>query len=167
MVSEALGKRQLKKSVLLLQRHRPFLSSYLFFHKIEEILETGELQRIKYETTKDVEVTRLFQGIYGVGKDPVCVLLLTTLIKPIVGQNISFQWYSAGCRTLEDLRSDKGGVKLNHVQEIGLRFYDGKCCLIEEGRFRESTNTTIVRRYQRSNATGRSKGDIRPRQTDW
>ncbi|KAF8181108.1 DNA polymerase lambda [Pholiota molesta] len=74
--------------------------------KIQEILETGELQRIKYETTKDVEVTRLFQGIYG------------------VGQHIAFQWYSAGCRTLEDLKSGKGGVKLNHVQEIGLRFYD-------------------------------------------
>lgn len=35
--------------------------------KIEEILQTGDLQRIRYEKTKDVEVTRLFQGIYGVG----------------------------------------------------------------------------------------------------
>ena len=35
--------------------------------KIEEILQTGELRRIKYENTEDVAVTRLFQGIYGVG----------------------------------------------------------------------------------------------------
>jgi hypothetical protein len=32
-----------------------------------EILETGALRRIGYERTEDVEVTRLFQGIYGVG----------------------------------------------------------------------------------------------------
>ncbi len=35
--------------------------------KIEEILQTGDLRRIKYEKTEDVAVTRLFQGIYGVG----------------------------------------------------------------------------------------------------
>lgn len=35
--------------------------------KIAEILETGDLRRIKYENTEDVVVTRLFQGIYGVG----------------------------------------------------------------------------------------------------
>ncbi|KIM37902.1 hypothetical protein M413DRAFT_252511 [Hebeloma cylindrosporum] len=74
--------------------------------KIEEILQTGDLQRIKYEKTKDVEVTRLFQGIYG------------------VGQSIAFKWYSAGCRTLDDLRAGKGGVKLSPVQEIGLQYYD-------------------------------------------
>ncbi|KAF8970645.1 hypothetical protein BDZ97DRAFT_1790287 [Flammula alnicola] len=74
--------------------------------KIEEILQTGDLQRIKYEKTKDVEVTQLFQGIYG------------------VGQSIAFQWYSAGCRTLDDVKAGKGGVKLTPVQEIGLRFYD-------------------------------------------
>lgn len=32
-----------------------------------EILQTGDLRRISYEKTDDVEVTRLFQGIYGVG----------------------------------------------------------------------------------------------------
>ncbi|KDR78241.1 hypothetical protein GALMADRAFT_1309526 [Galerina marginata CBS 339.88] len=74
--------------------------------KIEEILQTGQLRRISYEKTKDVEVTRLFQGIYG------------------VGQSIAFQWYSAGCRTLQDLKDGKGGVKLTAVQEIGLRYYD-------------------------------------------
>jgi len=35
--------------------------------EIMEILQTGELQRINYERTDDVQVTRLFQGIYGVG----------------------------------------------------------------------------------------------------
>jgi hypothetical protein len=64
---------------------------------------------------------------------PICVYFLTAPIQSIAGQHIAFQWYSAGCRTLEDLKSGKGGVKLNHVQEIGLRFYDGECCLIEEG----------------------------------
>ncbi|CAA7262003.1 unnamed protein product [Cyclocybe aegerita] len=74
--------------------------------KIVEILQTGDLRRIAYEKTKDVEVTRLFQGIYG------------------VGQSIAFQWYAAGCRTLEDLQAGKGGVKLSHVQRIGLQHYD-------------------------------------------
>jgi DNA polymerase lambda len=32
-----------------------------------EILKTGELRRIGYEKTEDVEATRIFQGIY-VGK---------------------------------------------------------------------------------------------------
>jgi hypothetical protein len=36
--------------------------------QIEEILQTGELRRIKYENTEDVAITRLFQGIYGVGR---------------------------------------------------------------------------------------------------
>jgi DNA polymerase lambda len=35
--------------------------------KIMEILQTGDLRRINYERTDAVEVTRLFQGIYGVG----------------------------------------------------------------------------------------------------
>lgn len=33
-----------------------------------EILQTGDLRRISYEQTDDVKVTRLFQGIYGVGE---------------------------------------------------------------------------------------------------
>lgn len=74
--------------------------------KIMEILETGALRRIEYERTEDVGVTRLFQGIYG------------------VGQSTAFKWYSAGCRTLDDLTAGKGGIKLNPVQEIGIRFYD-------------------------------------------
>ncbi|XP_006455903.1 hypothetical protein AGABI2DRAFT_227537 [Agaricus bisporus var. bisporus H97] len=76
--------------------------------KIKEILQTGDLRRINFEKTDDVKVTRLFQGIYGVGK---C-------------QSTAFKWYSAGCRTLEDLRSQKGGVRLSSVQMIGLQYYD-------------------------------------------
>ncbi|PPQ72029.1 hypothetical protein CVT26_006719 [Gymnopilus dilepis] len=74
--------------------------------KIEEIIQTGDLRRIAYEKTEDVEVSRLFQGIYGVGR------------------STAIQWYAAGCRTLEDLRLGKGGVKLTAVQEIGLRYYE-------------------------------------------
>lgn len=33
-----------------------------------EIIETGGLRRIEYEKTDDVEVTRLFQGVYGAGE---------------------------------------------------------------------------------------------------
>ncbi|KAJ3568687.1 hypothetical protein NP233_g5553 [Leucocoprinus birnbaumii] len=74
--------------------------------KIMEILSTGDLRRINYERTDDVEVTRLFQGIYG------------------VGQSTAFKWYAAGSRTLDDLRNQKGGVCLNSVQVIGLQHYD-------------------------------------------
>ena len=36
------------------------------------------------------------------------------------------QWWAAGCRTLEDLREGRCGVKLNPAQEIGLHYYDGE-----------------------------------------
>ena len=42
------------------------------------------------------------------------------------GPSTAFKWYAAGCRTLEDLVAGKGGVKLNQVQEIGIKFYYGK-----------------------------------------
>lgn len=74
--------------------------------KIMEIIETGDLRRIGYEKTDDVEAINLFQGIYG------------------VGQQIASMWYNNGCRTLDDVRARKGGIKLSHVQEIGLQFYD-------------------------------------------
>ncbi|KAF6750405.1 hypothetical protein DFP72DRAFT_911075 [Ephemerocybe angulata] len=63
--------------------------------KITEILETGDLRRIRYERTEDIE-----------------------------GGHIARKWYANGCRTLDDLRARKGGVKLSRAQEIGLRFYD-------------------------------------------
>lgn len=74
--------------------------------KITEILETGDLRRIRYERTEDIKVVQLFQGIYN------------------VGGHIARKWYANGCRTLDDLRARKGGVKLSRAQEIGLRFYD-------------------------------------------
>lgn len=36
-----------------------------------EIIETGDLRRIGYEKTDDVEAVNLFQGIYGVGMESV------------------------------------------------------------------------------------------------
>ncbi|KDQ56029.1 hypothetical protein JAAARDRAFT_79538 [Jaapia argillacea MUCL 33604] len=74
--------------------------------KIMEILETGELRRIDYENTDDVKATHIFQGIYG------------------VGQHTAFMWYASGCRTLEDVKARKGGIKVSPTQEIGIKFYD-------------------------------------------
>lgn len=42
------------------------------------------------------------------------------------GQSTTFKWYASGCRTLDDIKSGKGGVKLTPAQEIGVRFYDGQ-----------------------------------------
>lgn len=47
----------------------------------------------------------------------------------LLGQTTAFQWYAAGCRTLQDLRRGTGGVKLSAVQKIGLQFYDGQCSM--------------------------------------
>ncbi|EIW76555.1 hypothetical protein CONPUDRAFT_63239 [Coniophora puteana RWD-64-598 SS2] len=74
--------------------------------KIMEIIETGGLKRIQYENTEDVEATKIFQGIYGVGR------------------NTAFAWYANGCRTLDDIKMCKGGIKVSAVQEIGIKFYD-------------------------------------------
>lgn len=41
------------------------------------------------------------------------------------GQSTAQKWYANGCRTLEDLKNGKSGVKLSPAQEIGLKFYDG------------------------------------------
>ncbi|KAJ7457053.1 DNA polymerase lambda [Mycena latifolia] len=74
--------------------------------KIMEIIDTGDLRRIKYENSDDVKVRKIFQGIYG------------------VGQTTAYQWYSAGCRTLDDLKAGKFGVVLTPAQKIGIQFYD-------------------------------------------
>ncbi|KAK7684455.1 hypothetical protein QCA50_012402 [Cerrena zonata] len=76
--------------------------------KIMEIIRTGDLQRLHHEraVSDDIRVIELFQGIYGVGRQ------------------IAHRWYNAGCRTLDDLREGKGGVKLSSVQQIGLQYYD-------------------------------------------
>ncbi|KZS86671.1 Nucleotidyltransferase [Sistotremastrum niveocremeum HHB9708] len=74
--------------------------------KIMEIVQTGELERLKHARTDDIVVAQLFQGIYG------------------VGPATAFSWYSQGLRTLEDVKNGKNGVSLSLVQEIGLKFYD-------------------------------------------
>ncbi|KAI0309625.1 hypothetical protein OF83DRAFT_1157963, partial [Amylostereum chailletii] len=74
--------------------------------KIMEIINTGELRRIAAERTEDVQVAKVLSGIYG------------------VGPQVAYSWYRAGCRTLDDVRDRKGGIKLSSVQEIGLEFYD-------------------------------------------
>ncbi|KZT68564.1 hypothetical protein DAEQUDRAFT_745631 [Daedalea quercina L-15889] len=73
--------------------------------KIIEILQTGNLRRIGYEKTEDVEAINTFQGIYGVGR------------------HTAFKWYANGCRTLDDVRARKGGIRLSPCQEIGLKYY--------------------------------------------
>ncbi|KAF7373640.1 DNA polymerase lambda [Mycena sanguinolenta] len=74
--------------------------------KIMEIIETGDLRRIGYENTADVQIRKVFQGIYG------------------VGQTTAYKWYAAGCRSLDDLKAGKGGVTLTDAQKIGIEFYD-------------------------------------------
>jgi DNA polymerase lambda-like protein len=41
------------------------------------------------------------------------------------GQSTAYAWYFAGCRTLEDIKERKGGIKLSSVQVLGLKYYDG------------------------------------------
>lgn len=54
------------------------------------------------------------------------VYFYTEITYASIGQSTAFKWYSAGCRTLEDVRVGKNGVTLSPAQEIGLRFYDGQ-----------------------------------------
>ncbi|KAI6117985.1 hypothetical protein F5141DRAFT_1000177 [Pisolithus sp. B1] len=77
--------------------------------KIMEIINTGDLRRIEHERTDDVEVTRLFQGIYGVGE--YC-------------RSTAFAWYASGHRTLDDIRTRSKSLRLSPAQEIGLKFYN-------------------------------------------
>jgi DNA polymerase lambda len=88
-----------------------------------EILQTGNLRRIRYERTEDVEATKVFQGIYGVGKRGLFVAIRLPNKPP--GQTTAFKWYASGCRSLDDVKARKGGIKLSAVQEIGVRFYEG------------------------------------------
>ncbi|KAJ3556163.1 hypothetical protein NM688_g2180 [Phlebia brevispora] len=74
--------------------------------KIMEIVNTGKLTRIAYERTDDVKAIEAFMGIYG------------------VGINVAHRWYAQGCRTLDDIKARKNGIKLSEPQEIGLKFYD-------------------------------------------
>lgn len=76
--------------------------------KIMEIIRTGELQRIKFTKTPELDSIRIFRGIYG------------------VGSNIARKWVAQGVKSLEDLNTAvaAGKIKLTFVQEIGLRHYD-------------------------------------------
>ncbi|THH03700.1 hypothetical protein EW145_g6078 [Phellinidium pouzarii] len=76
--------------------------------KIKEIVETGDLKRIEYDNTEDVKAINLFNDVYS------------------VGPNTAYKWYASGCRTLEDVRQRKGEITLSPVQELGLKFFDGK-----------------------------------------
>ncbi|KAI1791356.1 hypothetical protein LXA43DRAFT_1140537 [Ganoderma leucocontextum] len=73
--------------------------------KIMEIIQTGGLMRIQYETTEDIKAIRVFTGIYG------------------VGAMTARTWYNSGCKTLEDVAGRKGGVRLSYAQDIGLKYY--------------------------------------------
>jgi hypothetical protein len=46
------------------------------------------------------------------------------------GQSTAYQWYAAGCRSLDDLKAGKGGVTLTPAQKIGIQFYDGELLTI-------------------------------------
>ena len=120
-----------------------------------EIIETGALRRVDAERTEDVAVVQLFEGIYGVGMFVLDLTIFPLCSSAWPGQSIAYAWYFAGCRTLDDVRKRKGGIKLSSVQEIGLKYYDGT-----------HTPTQCVRtgidyhRYQHEDATRRSQGDI-------
>jgi DNA polymerase lambda len=90
-----------------------------------EIVKTGALRRIEYESTEEVKVIKLFTGIYGVGK---CTHTAKSgrSMHYSSGPDIARKWHARGCRTLDDLREGQGEVVLSSCQQIGLRYYDGQ-----------------------------------------
>ena len=44
-----------------------------------EIINTGNLKRIRHENTEDVKVNKLFQGVFGVGGFWVCSLIVVVV----------------------------------------------------------------------------------------
>lgn len=63
------------------------------------------MSKIAAQTTEDLAVTRLFQGIYG------------------VGPQTAYSWYVRGLRTLTDVRNRMGGIVLSNSQLLGLEYY--------------------------------------------
>jgi DNA polymerase lambda len=61
--------------------------------------------KIAAQTTEDLAVSRLFQGIYG------------------VGPQTAYSWYVRGLRTLNDVRNRVDGIVLSAAQELGLQYY--------------------------------------------
>ena len=49
--------------------------------QIEEIIETGALERLDYEKTEDVQVLMTFMGVYGVGECCFAFAQLRVLLK--------------------------------------------------------------------------------------
>ncbi|OSX58463.1 hypothetical protein POSPLADRAFT_1153086, partial [Postia placenta MAD-698-R-SB12] len=92
--------------------------------KIMEIIETGKLRRIEYERTEDVAAVLLFQGIYGVGSFCILSSIQREIEQVFTGSKIAREWYTRGCRTLDDIRTRKGGIRLSQAQEIGLKYYE-------------------------------------------
>jgi hypothetical protein len=82
-----------------------------------EIIETGNLGRIKTETTEDVVTAQLFTTIYGVGElSPMRTHI--TLLRGSTGPNTAYSWYSMGLRTLKDVEEQKFGIKLSGAQKV-------------------------------------------------
>ncbi|CAE6365984.1 unnamed protein product [Rhizoctonia solani] len=73
--------------------------------KISEFIATGRVAKIAAQTTEDLAVTRLFQGVYG------------------VGPQTAHSWYVRGLRTLTDIRNRMDGIVLSPAQELGLQYY--------------------------------------------
>ncbi|EUC54090.1 DNA polymerase lambda dna-pol-lambd-f: finger protein [Rhizoctonia solani AG-3 Rhs1AP] len=73
--------------------------------KISEFIATGCVAKIAAQTTEDLAVGRLFQGIYG------------------VGPQTAHSWYVRGLRTLADVRNRVDGIILSPAQELGLQYY--------------------------------------------
>ncbi|CAE6359952.1 unnamed protein product, partial [Rhizoctonia solani] len=73
--------------------------------KINEFIATGRVAKIAAQTTEDLAVTRIFQGIYG------------------VGPQTAHSWYVRGLRTLADIRNRVDGIVLSPAQELGLQYY--------------------------------------------
>ena len=73
--------------------------------QVGEFIATGCVAKIAAQTTEDLAVTRLFQGIYG------------------VGPQTAYGWYVRGLRTLADVRNRVGGIVLSSAQGLGLEYY--------------------------------------------
>ncbi|CAE6395610.1 unnamed protein product [Rhizoctonia solani] len=73
--------------------------------KISEFIATGCVAKIAAQTTEDLAVGRLFQGIYG------------------VGPQTAHSWYVRGLRTLTDVRNRVDGIIISPAQELGLQYY--------------------------------------------
>ncbi|GAA97279.1 hypothetical protein E5Q_03957 [Mixia osmundae IAM 14324] len=76
--------------------------------KIVEIARTGNHRRLTIFAREGQETKAMLNKIYG------------------VGFRIAENWYKAGVRTLDDLRTNplRYGIKLNEGQQLGLQYYD-------------------------------------------